>query len=1029
MIPLLALVALLQQGTYQGVTTPPSGDTTGYWQQHVHYRIVATLDESETKLRSQATLVYTNNSPDTLREMYFHQYLNAFRPGSKWSAADARENRERFQNLQEPDYGYERFTQAPIVDGVPVIVDYPGAPDSTVVHFRLPRPLAPHDSLMIQLMWDARPSTVPRRQGRRGRTWDFAQWYPKVAVYDRDGWEPNPLVPAGELYGEYGTYDVTMIVRDDQIVGATGVPVSGDPGWARVSRTGAPFIDSLAYGHIAPERVDVPAGYRAVRFYAEHVHHFAWSASPDYRYEGGSYVRQVPHQHFPTWDTVAVNVLYKPGDDTTFGGGRALDRTIAALKWLESIYGPYAYPTFTTLHRIEGGGTEFPMMIMVGGASQGLILHEGGHIYSYGILGNNEWRSGWMDEGLTSYQTAWAEHLTPQEQIGTVPIPPRLPEGYRVNAVTIPPAEQTLYLEQQRLELMDRTQPIGTVSKDFHEFGIYNEMIYNRAEVMYGQLRDVLGDSTFRAFLHDYYERWALKHVDEGAMRASAERVSGKPLAWFFGQWIHGTGLMDYGLTDVHVTTDGTRYETIAHVRRNGALRHPMPVGVQTASGWTIGRADPMLDEQDVRIVTADRPTLVQLDPYHVTWDWDRRNDVMSGFLLSVREPRVTFNWPWLDQADRSHTIVALSPAAWYSNPQGGVIGIRARTNYLDAVDLHEGGLAFSMRSPRDTLGHRASFLTRPQIWARAENLYLPGMRRPLMGYGAGFNFLDGLLKLDAYKKWDLSPFLFTPGPTIHAKAYATVAAPSDSLLLPEQWSNDDVAELGGTGSYKSVVTADGEYETAHASLAGGFATRNGGVGSPARGYVRADASLGAVRSIVGTTTQLRVRLYGGVAHNAPRQRAIFASTQDPFETFNNDLFRPRGALLKQSGINYLPLGGAGLRGFGINVPLDGVVAVNGEAVQRLASARGPWGRGTLSLSVFGDAASASSQSIVLPGSVLSDAGAGLIVQGRWYDRDVYLRLDAPILVNHASLAGGQGLGGHGTLAPRWTITVGDLWR
>src|SRR5438270_10101776 len=142
--PLLA--ALLLQTPYQkpgavknlAESSPPGGDTVGYWQQRVHYRIIARLDEPSTRLRSRGELVYVNNSPDTLREMYFHQYLNAFRPASKWSAADQRENRFRFQNLEDPNYGYERFTLAPTVNGAGVIVDYPGAPDSTVVLFRLP---------------------------------------------------------------------------------------------------------------------------------------------------------------------------------------------------------------------------------------------------------------------------------------------------------------------------------------------------------------------------------------------------------------------------------------------------------------------------------------------------------------------------------------------------------------------------------------------------------------------------------------------------------------------------------------------------------------------------------------------------------------------------------------------------------------------------------------------------------------------------------------------------------------------------
>ena len=126
--------------------------------------------------------------------------------------------------------------------------------------------------------------------------------------------------------------------------------------------------------------------------------------------------------------------------------------------------------------------------------------------------------------------------------------------------------------------------------------------------------------------------------------------------------------------------------------------------------------------------------------------------------------------------------------------------------------------------------------------------------------------------------------------------------------------------------------------------------------------------------------------------------------------------------------MNYLPIGGAGLRGFGYNVPLDRVGAANGEIVQSLTSANGDWGRGTLAFSIFGDAGFASSKLIALPDAFLADAGAGLIARGRLYDRDLYVRLDAPVLVNHASLAGGRGLGGGGSLAPRWMFTVGNLW-
>src|SRR2546422_2106866 len=145
------------------------GDTVAhYWQQQVAYVISAALDEPSGVLTGQVRIRYVNRSPDTLRDFYVHQYLNAFRPGSRWSAADSAEGRVRFQHLADPDYAFERITRATVMGQVKS-PDYPYAPDSTVAHWTLPRPLAPGDSMTVEIEWRARLSTVPRRQGRAGR--------------------------------------------------------------------------------------------------------------------------------------------------------------------------------------------------------------------------------------------------------------------------------------------------------------------------------------------------------------------------------------------------------------------------------------------------------------------------------------------------------------------------------------------------------------------------------------------------------------------------------------------------------------------------------------------------------------------------------------------------------------------------------------------------------------------------------------------------------------------------------------------
>jgi hypothetical protein len=981
-------------------TTPAGGDTTGYWQQRVNYSIVAHLDEGLRGFTAQGRLRYVNNSPDTLREMYFHQYLNAFKPGSKWSASDEREHRVRFQDLREPDYGYERFTRAPIVDGVPTLVDYPGSPDSTVVHLRLPKPLAPGDSVAIDFAWEGRPSTVPRRQGRRGRTYDLAQWYPKVAVYDRGGWQPNALVPAGELYGEFGTYDVTIVARTDQVLAATGIVVSGDPGWARVSRSGEPWMPAAPASLPQSPVIIPPVGERAVRFYAENVHHFAWSASPEYIYEGGRYVkRDTARRRYPTFDTIAVNVLYKPGDDTTWGGGVVVKRTQDALAWLERLYGPYAYPQITNVHRIDAGGTEFPMMIMDGSPSYGLILHELGHVYTYGILANNEWRSGWMDEGLTDYQTYWAQQLSPQDM--KIREFPRIGPGYRANATTTTKQDSAEF-ESLQLELMGRAEPPGTIAHEFSEFGIYNRMIYDRARVMYGQLRELMGDSVFIAFLHDYYDRWALRHVDERAMRASATRAYGKDLDWFFQQWVHGTGLLNYGM-GADTTVCSSRCVTRVRVTRHGELRHPMPVGVHTATGWHITRANPALDDQWVDVESDFRPDSIALDPFHATWDWDWRDNTDEAWVGTIHAPDVVFDWPFLKQENRARTIVAVAPRVWYSDGQGLVVGAGVRTNYMGLTDLHRGLIGVGTRRPTELgPGARTSLVSQLQLRAQADDVYLaPFMPRPLMHLDASAAYLDGIARGTLTRRWDLSPFFYANGPKIFASATISGTYPAESLLLPEQWRDAHVTEISGRARVAAPSSVDSSTLVLTLDAGAGYASARSSF-AKSGGYGRALASLESFTYLTPGRRALTIRLNGGAAPRAPLQRAIFASSEDPFETFTNNYWRPRGALLKQFDMTLTPLGGARLRGFAPSVAFDAVGSANVNFDQRLATFTGPFGAMAVWGGVFGDGGFGKTQHLLLPtGShAFVDAGVGLRLRGRFYDRAVDLRIDAPLLVN-----------------------------
>jgi hypothetical protein len=570
---------------------------TARFQQHVDYTIEARLDEAAQLLNGRLRLEYRNNSGVALDTLWFHLHLNAFRPNSAWARRELEYGEARFQRLGAAEHAFERVTRI-AVDGSDGAAVFPLAPDSTVMGVPLPQPLPPGGTVMVDMDWDARPSKLPRRQGRRGRHFDFAQWYPRIAVFDHAGWQVQPLLPQGEFFGEFGAYDVTLELAADQVIGATGVPVSGDPGWAAAAAVPgtAPELRRDFYEPRARRSLGLlgdaaTAGNRQVRWRADDVHHFAWSTSPDYVYEGGRF------------RDIAIHVLYRPGD-TDWADGVVVGRTAAALEFFHEVFGAYPWPQLTNLHRIEGGGTEFPMLIMNGSPSVGLILHEVGHNYVHGILANNEWREGWLDEGFASYLTNWAHELA----------------GRPVDW------ERDLQLIRQ-YDRLGLSQPIGLAAAEFRDPRTYGAMTYIRASLVFRMLHWLMGDDAFRAALRTYYAENMLRHVRETDLRRAVNAAHGEPLDWFFDQWIHTTHTLDYGIGVVRAEQrpDG-RWDAHVEVLRHGAAWMPVDLDVN----GTRVRLTSREARQLVVITSAERPEAAVLDPDSVLIDVDPGNNRRS---------------------------------------------------------------------------------------------------------------------------------------------------------------------------------------------------------------------------------------------------------------------------------------------------------------------------------------------------------------------------------------------------------------
>jgi aminopeptidase N len=241
------------------------------------------------------------------------------------------------------------------------------------------------------------------------------------------------------------------------------------------------------------------------------------------------------------------------------------------------------------------------MVIMDGGPEQGLIIHEGSHQYVHGIFGNNEWREGWLDEGMASFLSRWFRADMGDEDPYS---------GFMIGIGG--------YIGQNGL-----VAPISTESKDFPDFRTYGLMTYSVPEAVLYSLRKLIGDDAFRRGMRDYYDRKAIEHVTEEDLRASLEWAAGRDLDWFFHEWFHTTGTLDYAVGDIDQSRLAEGWRTRVDVLREGENWMPITVRIGDEERQLEGRGE----VQSVEVETTERPERIVLDPEVVLLDTDRSNN------------------------------------------------------------------------------------------------------------------------------------------------------------------------------------------------------------------------------------------------------------------------------------------------------------------------------------------------------------------------------------------------------------------
>lgn len=477
------------------------GQQGNYWQQKANYSIQVQLDDILNSIDGYEKIVYTNNSPDTLRFIWFHLWPNAYKNDrTAFSEQLLRNGRTDFYFSNDEKRGYISNLSFKVNDVKADTQQHEQYID--VVKVKLPEPLLPGQTDTITTPFHVKLPYNISRGGHVGQSYQATQWYPKPAVYDRKGWHETPYLDQGEYFSEFGNYDVQITLPENYLVAASGALLDKDELGKLLNITSiSPTLQSNftyyqaraakqnSLSPIAKELL-VPRSKstnKTLHYHLTNAHDFAWFASKQY----------VVEHDTVQLESKAVDVFsfYPPWNYE--GWKQSIKFAKSGLKFYDKHLGSYPYSTATVVsgpEEIGSGGMEYPSITLISTKSGGkeldaTITHELGHNWFYGALASNERNHPWMDEGMNTFYEN--EHIN---------------KKYKSSGET---NLETSVI--QNLENIHKDQPIDLTSEAFTEAN-YGLFVYVKTSVWMDKLRQQLGNDLFEKSMKSYYVQWQFKH-------------------------------------------------------------------------------------------------------------------------------------------------------------------------------------------------------------------------------------------------------------------------------------------------------------------------------------------------------------------------------------------------------------------------------------------------------------------------------------------------------------------------------------
>ena len=513
-----------------------------YWQQAVEYTMEVALDHESATYSGVQKIVYTNNSPETLNKVFYHLYFNAFKPGSEMAVRqkNSADKNTRFKvsidSLTPKQEGYLRVSGLTQNGVLLNPID-----SETILEVPLHASIAPGESAIFELSFEGHVPDVIRRAGknsREGIAFSMAQWYPKMAEYDREGWNADPYT-GREFHGVWGNFDVKITLNKDFMVAASGYLQNAE---------------TIGKGYSDRKRAKTKKGKITWHYIAPMVHDFTWAADVDYI-----------HDTYPGPNDVDLHFFYKNDPEIIENWKRLQPHTAELMEYYNSKVGQYPYKQYSVVQGGDGG-MEYGMLTLITGGRNygslfGVTAHELAHSWFQHVLATNETKHEWMDEGFTSFISSLAENEI-------------------LNQNKDFPLEGS-YRGYFALAASGGEMPQSTNANRYYHNYAYERTAYSKGAVFLGQLSYIVGKEKVFEILQTYYNEWKFKHPLPNDLRRIAERISGIQLQWFLTDWTQTTNTINYSIDAVEEAPDGTTIR----LKRKEVMPMPLEILIQYKNG------------------------------------------------------------------------------------------------------------------------------------------------------------------------------------------------------------------------------------------------------------------------------------------------------------------------------------------------------------------------------------------------------------------------------------------------------------